>query len=62
MLKNWMSFNICGSIGILGHACAELKAYNRGGRSKKCFLEISQFEQRIGISGYFAYKVHDLLL
>ena len=30
------------------------------GVSKKCVLETFQFEQQIGISGYFSWKVHEL--
>ena len=59
-LENSMSFNFCGSISIFGHVRAEFQPTNGGDRRKKCFLEISQFEQQIGISEYFSWKVHEL--
>ena len=31
-----------------------------GGRSNKGFLEVSQFEQQIGFSGWFSWKIHEL--
>ena len=36
------------------------RADNRGGRSEKLFVEISQFEQQIGISEYCSRKVNEL--
>ena len=36
------------------------RAYIMGGRSKKCLLERSQFEQQIRNFDYFSLKVHEL--
>ena len=59
-LENSICCNFCGSISIFEHVCAELQSLQSGVvRQKQCFLEVSQFEQQIGISEYFSRKVHD---
>ena len=50
--ENSMSFNFCGSMSIFGKCVLSYRAFNRNGRSKKGFREISQLKQHIGISEY----------
>ena len=48
------------ALSYLDMCVLRYRAYNRVVGEIRCFFEIFQFEQQIGISEYFSWKVHGL--